>query len=94
MPIDFRPRTLCRNCGEPISFTLNHNDKWVPTNDDGSNHFSTCVAKKQERGPRPPDDVCLACGSLDVERLPGQGPHWGAIRCNDCRQHRWLRAPQ
>ncbi len=92
MGIDFRARSLCRSCGQAISFTKNHNDKWVPTNDDGTNHFTTCSARKER--PPLPNDVCLKCGSLDVERLPGSGPHYGAIRCKDCGQHRWLRAPQ
>lgn len=82
---------LCRYCFHPISFDQLPSGKLRPINADGSVHFATCSMTK---GPRPPDDTCTKCGSLDVERLPGKGQHWGAIRCRDCGVHRWLRKPE
>ena len=82
---------LCRTCGAEISFVPTKNGKLMPTNPDGTPHFATC--NERARGPRPPDNVCLTCGSMNVERLPGTGPHYGAVKCIDCGQHRWLRRP-
>lgn len=83
----------CRGCGAPISFTETANGKLMPINADGESHFATCSASPHNQKPAPPQDTCLACGSQDLEHLPGKGPHHGAIRCRDCRAFRWLRRP-
>jgi hypothetical protein len=92
MAIDFAPRSRCRNCNALIEFRQNHNGKWVPYDEDGTVHFVSCSARRDR--PELPDDVCLSCGSLDVERQPGRGPHYAALVCRDCGAHRWLRRPK
>lgn len=80
----------CRQCGQPIGFRQLPSGKWQPIDvETGEVHFATCPARV--RPPAPPENVCTSCGSLSVTRLPGSGPHHGAIRCNDCGAHRWLR---
>ena len=81
----------CRTCGAAIRFVETPSGKFMPVDPDGTPHFATC--SERVRGPRPPDDLCLNCRSTNVERLPGKGPHYGAIHCLDCGQHRWLRRP-
>lgn len=84
----------CRDCQSPIGFELTASGKKRPINADGSDHFVSCAARAARRGPRPPDDECLTCGSGNVRREPGKGPHYGAVVCNDCQAHRWLRQPE
>lgn len=84
----------CRDCGAEIGFTPTARGKWLPTNRDGSPHPATCPKSPRNQRPPLPEDVCLGCGGSNVERLPGMGPHHGAIRCHDCGSHRWLRRPQ
>lgn len=81
----------CRSCSAPIEFETTESGKLRPLNPDGTVHFATRPSRKDR--PALPDNVCTACGSLDVERMPGKGPHVGAIRCRDCRAWRWLRKP-
>lgn len=84
----------CRECGAAIAFAETTNGKLMPIDVDGVSRFATCPASDRFRKPEPPQDICLGCGSQDLERLPGQGPHYGAIRCRSCGQHRWLRRPK
>jgi DNA-directed RNA polymerase subunit RPC12/RpoP len=83
----------CRECGAVIEFTETSNGKLMPVDGDGTSHFATCLKGKRTQHPPPPPDLCLRCGSQSVQRLPGQGPHHGAIKCQECGQHRWLRKP-
>ena len=86
--------STCRACDAPITFRRTAAGRWQPMDPDNvTPHFATCSEAERFRKPPPPDNVCLACGSLDVERLPGTGQHYAAIRCRDCQQHRWLRRP-
>ncbi len=84
----------CRACAAEITFTETKHGKLMPTNPDGSSHFGSCAARLKNRPSAPPDNVCASCGSDHVERLPGTGPHFGALRCHDCGSHRWLRWPE
>jgi len=81
----------CRECGARISFRLTANGKKQPIDEaTGEVHFAVCPARQKEPLP---DHVCLKCGSLNVERLPGSWPHYGALKCRDCGARRWLRRP-
>lgn len=85
----------CRACGQAIRFELTAKGKHQPVSlQTGESHFIDCPQAARFRKPAPPQDVCLGCGSTDLDHLPGQGPHYGAIKCRDCGQHRWLRRPQ
>lgn len=82
----------CRACGEQIRFELTASGKHQPISlKTGVSHFADCPQAERFKKPAPPQDECLACGSKDLEHLPGQGPHHGAIRCKECKTHRWLR---
>ena len=86
--------TTCKQCGAEIDFRETPNGKLQPVNPDtGEVHFATCSARLKSRPPAVPDHICASCGSLNTERLPGVGMHFGAVRCLDCRAHRWLRRP-
>lgn len=86
------PISRCRDCGAPIIWRRTPNGKLQPINVDGGEvHFATCTKRPRQTYP---SNVCLKCGSMDVTVLPGTGPHHGAIRCNDCGQHRWLPKPR
>lgn len=84
----------CRSCDAEIRFEETAKGNLMPVDADGVSHFATCPAADRHRKPAPPQDECLACGSKDLDRLPGVGQHYGAIRCRDCGEHRWLRRPQ
>lgn len=84
----------CQACAAEIEFILTAHGKHMPIDADGTSHFATCPQAERFRKPAPPQDVCLACGSKDLEHLPGKGQHHAAIRCRDCGAHRWLRRPQ
>jgi hypothetical protein len=91
--------SVCRDCGAPITFRQTKAGKWQPIDVmTGEVHFAVCSAKTRST-PRKGSsglvrtDVCYKCGSLDVIQVPGSGPHWGALRCNDCGAHRWLGKP-
>lgn len=83
----------CRACNEDIRFVKTAKGKSTPVNiSDGTTHWATCPqAKRFSRPPAVATDTCHVCGSHVVERLPGWGPHAAALRCLDCRAHRWLR---
>jgi hypothetical protein len=83
----------CRECGVQIGFTETEHGRLMPTNADGTSHFGSCSVRLAKRKTAPPDNICAACGSDHVEREPGKGPHYGALRCLDCRAFRWLRRP-
>lgn len=85
--------SACRACGKSIEFVETNSGKLMPVDEDGASHFATCPQADRFRKPAPPQDTCLACGSQDLEHLPGKGPHHGAIRCRECRAFRWLRKP-
>ena len=84
----------CRACAAEITFTETKNGRLMPTNADGTSHFGSCRARQDARPPEPPANICAACGSDNVEREPGRGPHFGGLRCHDCSAFRWLRTPQ
>lgn len=85
----------CRSCGATIRFEPTAKGKLMPMSiATGESHFADCPSAKQHRMPAVPDNLCASCGSDNVERLPGIGPHFGALRCYDCGSHRWLRRPQ
>lgn len=86
--------SACRDCGQPIGFDLTGNGRWLPTNADGSPHPATCRKRLENRAPEAPHNLCASCGSDNVERSPGVGPHFGGLRCHDCNAFRWLRKPQ
>lgn len=81
----------CRGCGADVRFILTKNGKHMPINPDGVSHFSTCPQIRASRRPAAPKDICHACGSQNVLQAPTAGPHAAALRCLDCRAHRWLR---
>ncbi len=81
----------CRGCGGSVTFVLTKNGKYRPTDPDGTPHFATCAQVKAARKPAPPRGTCHACGSENVLQAPPAGPHAAALRCLDCRAHRWLR---
>ena len=41
-----------------------------------------------------PGATCHECGSSNVFRTPGAGPHYAGLRCRDCHAHRWLPTPR
>lgn len=84
----------CRDCGQPIGFEETPNGRMRPVNADGVPHPATCPEAPRNKRPAVPDNICAACGSDNVERSPGVGPHFGSLRCHDCNAHRWLRKPQ
>lgn len=86
--------TTCRDCQAEIAFALTARGRWQTINADGVPHAATCPARQKARPPAGPDTLCAACGSDNVERSPGTGPHFGSLRCHDCNAHRWLRKPQ
>lgn len=84
----------CRACGQEIRFELTANGKYQPISvKTGVSHFADCPQADRFKKPSLPEDECHACGSKEIERLPGKGPHHGAIRCLDCGVRRWLRKP-
>jgi len=44
----------CRSCGAPITWTRNANNKAVPLNAAGENHFIDCPGRDNHRAKRPP----------------------------------------
>lgn len=86
--------TNCRDCGARIDFKPTERGRWQAINVDGEPHAATCSVRLRQRPPAPPDNACAACGSDKVEREPGRGPHFGALRCHECQAFRWLRKPQ
>jgi DNA-directed RNA polymerase subunit RPC12/RpoP len=82
----------CRECQQPIEFRETAGGKLQPVDPGGTVHFATCPARRERRPPYP-EDVCIRCGSLDVERGPGTAMHHASLRCRDCGSHRWLRKP-
>lgn len=80
----------CRNCGQPIRFRETRNGSFQAIDPDGSIHFATCPARERKELP---DNACIACGSMNVERGPGAGPHYARLRCLDCQSLRWLPWP-
>lgn len=85
----------CRACGEAIRFEPTASGKLQPISvKTGVSHFADCPEAARFKKPAPPDHLCAACGSDHVEREPGRGPHYGALRCLDCGAFRWLRRPQ
>ena len=86
--------TACRDCGEQIGFVPTARGKWQTVNADGEPHAATCAKRLEHRPPAVPGNLCAACGSDNVEREPGRGPHFGGLRCHDCKAFRWLRKPQ
>ncbi|MEW8230380.1 MAG: DEAD/DEAH box helicase family protein [Candidatus Thiodiazotropha endolucinida] len=48
-----------------------------------SQHIRWAKSKKKSK----PIDHCKHCGSTDLERLPGKGPHAFGIGCTDCGRH-------
>lgn len=84
----------CRACGRSIRFEETASGKLQPISvSTGASHFADCPEAARFKKPAPPDNAC-ACGSENVEREPGRGPHWGGLRCLDCGAFRWLRKPQ
>lgn len=84
----------CSACGEVIRFEATASGKLQPISlKTGISHFADCPQAAKFKKPAPPQDECLSCGSKDLDRLPGKGPHVGAIRCQNCGTHRWLRRP-
>lgn len=81
----------CRGCGKIVTFVLTKNGKRMPTDPDGTSHFATCPQAKRFKKPPTPKDTCHACGSPNVVQAPASGIHAAALRCLDCRAHRWLR---
>ena len=85
------PTNSCRDCGQPIRWRETQNEKWQPIDGDGGLHFLTCPKRERKTYP---DNVCISCGSLNVERGPGAGPHFARLRCLDCQSLRWLPRPK
>lgn len=84
----------CRACNAPIRFVTTLKGKLAPVDADGTSHFATCPEAARFKKPPLPENECGACGSDHVEREPGKGQHFAALRCLDCGAHRWLRRPQ
>lgn len=84
----------CRACGEAIRFEATASGKLQPISiKTGVSHFADCPQADRFKKPAVPENLCV-CGSDNVEREPGKGPHWGGLRCLDCGAFRWLRKPQ
>ena len=84
----------CNACGQQIRFELTPKGRYQPVSEaTGKSHFIDCPEADRFKKPALPDNQC-ACGSENVERLPGKGPHHAALRCDDCGSRRWLRRPQ
>ena len=81
----------CRRCGQPIRFRETANGSFQPIDPDGAVHFATCPARERKEYP---DNVCIACGSLNTERGPGTTMHFARLRCLDCNSFRWLPHPR
>ena len=60
--------TTCRKCGLPIRFKWK-DEKWHPTNPDGSDHWDDCKTVERQRS-----GLILADGSLDWERIEREHP--------------------
>ncbi len=85
----------CRACGETIRFESTKNGRLQPVSiKTGVSHFADCPQAERFKKPAVPENQCASCGSDHVEREPGRGPHFGALRCLDCGAFRWLRRPQ
>lgn len=85
----------CRSCDAEIRFEPTAKGKLMPVSlATGESHFADCPTAAKHRKPALPDNICAACGSDNVERSPGVGPHFGGLRCHDCNAFRWLRRPQ
>ncbi len=79
----------CIHCGRRITFTKTPRGRWFPIDaKTGTSHFELCRGIPTK--PALPATRCHRCGSRDVERLPGSGPHAAALRCRQCGSHRWL----
>lgn len=74
-----------------VTFALTKNGKRMPTDPDGTSHFATCSQARRFRQPAVPKDRCHVCGSRNVLQAPASEVHAAALRCLDCRAHRWLR---
>lgn len=83
----------CRDCQGTIVFKPLPSGRFLPADPNGEPHAMTCPASRRNTRPPAPDNVCASCGSDHVEREPGRGPHYGALRCLDCNAFRWLRRP-
>jgi hypothetical protein len=84
----------CRACGAAIRFEPTAKGKLMPVSiATGESHFADCPEADRFKKPALPEDTCV-CGSKNVERLPGKGPHYAALHCLDCDGRRWLRRPQ
>lgn len=85
----------CRACGAEIRFEETARGRLQPISvATGVSHFADCPQGARFKKPAVPDNICAACGSENVEREPGRGPHFGGLRCHDCSAFRWLRAPR
>ena len=85
------PTSTCRQCDQPIRWRETPAGKWQPIDPDGAVHFSTCPKRPRNNYP---SNVCIACGSTNIEIGPGVGPHHGKLRCLDCQAFRWLPKPR
>lgn len=84
----------CRACGAAIRFEPTAKGKLHPISlATAESHFADCPEAPRFKKPATPENQCAACGSENVEREPGRGPHFGALRCMDCNAFRWLRKP-
>lgn len=81
----------CERCGQAFEWRKTTHDKWCPTDPSGRPHFATCPARTRHTHPA---DVCLKCGSTNVQEGPGTAKHYKSLRCLDCRAHRWLPHPK
>jgi hypothetical protein len=81
----------CRDCGAPINWRETPSGRYQPIDPEtGEVHFVTCSARPKRNLPV---DVCLKCGSRNVEQGPGAGPHYARLRCLSCQYLRWLPWP-
>lgn len=83
--------STCRDCGRPIRWRETSSGKMQPIDPDGGAHFASCPKRERKNLP---ENACSSCGSLNVERGPGAGPHYARLRCLDCQGLRWLPRPR
>jgi predicted RNA-binding Zn-ribbon protein involved in translation (DUF1610 family) len=50
-------------------------------------YYEIRQAKSFKRIERTSPQACRKCGSTNIHRTPGSGPHAAGLRCNDCGHH-------
>jgi hypothetical protein len=63
----------CNKCGASIVFNKNKNDKWVPANPDGSDHWDDCKSKARKKDASNSTPKLMAVTKATILTLPKDG---------------------